>query len=68
MLLALVARGPWVNPTWRHSIAGRATIEIAPSLFYERFLDKGYNQPGHCGACDFGWRSVGSAIVEITIR
>ncbi len=65
-LLALVARGPWVNPTWRHSLLGRAAIEVVPSVFYEAVLDKD-RRPSHRPVLDVGGRLLGSATIEIVI-
>lgn len=62
-LLALVARGPWVAPAWRHSVAGRFTLAVMPSLVYERFVDvNGWSW------ADVGQRTLGTVAVEIPFR
>jgi hypothetical protein len=67
-LMALVARGPWVNPSWRHSFLGRLSIEVIPSVVYETALDVNRGKPWHCGKCDVFGRLSGSLGVEIILR
>jgi hypothetical protein len=64
-LLALVARGPWVAPGWRHSLAGRAAIALVPSIVYELEIDAQRGQPWHRPWTDLGQRTAATIGVEV---
>lgn len=62
-ILALLIRGPWVNPSWRHSLLGRVSLIVGVNVLYERFVDvNGWS------STDVGQRLLGSAGVEIVLR
>ncbi len=61
--LALLIRGPWVAPNWRHSLLGRTTLIVGINVLYERFVDvNGWSTK------DVGQRLEGSAGVEVVLQ
>jgi len=61
-ILALLVRGPWVAPAWKHSLLGRSAIIVGVNVLYERFIDvNGWSTK------DVGQRLAGSAGVEVIL-
>jgi hypothetical protein len=63
----LFARGPWINPTWRHSLGARLGIATGLSLVYEYGIEPWNGQTNAGRWRDAAQRFVGTLAAELTI-
>jgi len=64
----LLARGPWIAPSWRQSFGGRLAISLSLSLVYEYVVEPLNHQPNAARWEDVVQRATGTLLTEGVVR